>query len=143
MTTLFSALDWRTMSQEARDLGLNNGVAVPGSVDMVAGWEQRSADVRKRVPGHIDMRYGARERNRIDFLKAGEQAPTPDVAPPAGLTLPRGRLADQGPSNVVPVEEPPPAVSGSYAGGGEMACRLLLTHPAFSESCVKGTGLSF
>ena len=76
MTTLFSALDWRTMSQEARDLGLNNGVAVPGSVDMVAGWEQRSADVRKRFPGHLDMRYGARERNRIDFLKAGEQAPT-------------------------------------------------------------------
>src|SRR3954463_4605134 len=76
MTTLFSAVDWRAMSQEARDLGLNNGVAVPGSVDMVAGWEQRSADVRKRFPGHLDMRYGARERNRIDFLKAGEQAPT-------------------------------------------------------------------
>ena len=76
MTTLFSALDWRAMNQEARDLGLNNGVAVPGSVDMVAGWEQRSADVRKRFPGHIDMRYGERERNRIDFLKAGEQAPT-------------------------------------------------------------------
>ena len=38
MTTLFSDLDWRAMSQEARDLGLNNGVAVPGSVEMVAGW---------------------------------------------------------------------------------------------------------
>jgi hypothetical protein len=64
MTTLFSALDWRAMSQEARDLGLNNGVAVPGSVDMVAGWEQRSADMRKRFPAHIDLRYGPRERNR-------------------------------------------------------------------------------
>ena len=76
MTTLFSALDWRAMNQEARDLGLNNGVAVPGSVDMAAGWEQRSADVRKRFPDHLDLRYGPRERNRIDFLKAGEQAPT-------------------------------------------------------------------
>jgi arylformamidase len=82
MTTLFSgqdwfsALDWRAMSQEARDLGLNNGVAVPGSVDMAAGWEQRSADVRKRFPDHLDLRYGPRERNRIDFLKAGEEAPT-------------------------------------------------------------------
>ena len=76
MTTLFSALDWRAMSQEARDLGLNNGVAVPGSVEMVAGWEQRSAEMRKRFPGHLDLRYGPRERNRIDFLKAGEQAPT-------------------------------------------------------------------
>jgi arylformamidase len=76
MTTLFSALDWRAMGQEALDLGLNNGVAVPGSVDMAAGWEQRSADVRKRIPDHLDLRYGPRERNRIDFLKAGEQAPT-------------------------------------------------------------------
>src|SRR6266487_176832 len=76
MTTLFSALDWRAMSQEARDLGLNNGVAVPGSVEMVAGWEQRSAAMRKRFPGHLDLRYGPRERNRIDFLKAGDAAPT-------------------------------------------------------------------
>ena len=76
MTTLFSALDWRAMSQEARDLGLNNGVAVPGSVEMVAGWEQRSAEMRKRFPGHLDLRYGPRERNRIDFLKAADGAPT-------------------------------------------------------------------
>jgi arylformamidase len=51
MTTLFSALDWREMSQEARDLGLNNGVAVPGSVDMVAGWEQRSAGMGISICG--------------------------------------------------------------------------------------------
>ena len=76
MTTLFSALDWRAMSQQERDLGLNNGVAVKGSAEIAAGWEQRSADVRKRFPGHIDMRYGPRERNRIDFLKAADGAPT-------------------------------------------------------------------
>ena len=76
MTTLFSALDWRAMSQEVRDLGLNNGVAVPSSVEMVAGWEARSAEMRKRFPGHLDLRYGPRERNRIDFLKAGDNAPT-------------------------------------------------------------------
>ena len=60
------------MSQEDRDLGLNNGLAVSGSVDMVAGWEQRSADLRKRYPDHIDLGYGPRERNRIDFLKAAK-----------------------------------------------------------------------
>jgi arylformamidase len=76
MPTLFSALDWRTMSQEERDLGLNNGVAVKGSLDMVAGWEQRSAAMRKRHPDHIDLRYGPGERNRIDFLKAADKAPT-------------------------------------------------------------------
>jgi acetyl esterase/lipase len=76
MTTTFAALDWRTMSQEERDRGFNNGVAVPESVAMVAGWEQRSAGMRKRYPDHIDLRYGPRERNRIDFLKAGDKAPT-------------------------------------------------------------------
>jgi arylformamidase len=76
MSTLFSALDWRAMSQQERDLGLNNGVAVKGSVEMVAGWEQRSGAMRQRFPGHIDLRYGPRERNQIDFLKAGDNAPT-------------------------------------------------------------------
>jgi acetyl esterase/lipase len=69
-------LDWRMMSQEERDLGLNNGVAVEGSAEMAADWERRSAEMRQRYPGHIDLRYGPRERNRIDFLKAGEHAPT-------------------------------------------------------------------
>jgi acetyl esterase/lipase len=76
MTTLLSALDWRAMSQEERDLGLNNGVAAPGSVEMVAGWEQRSGEMRRRYPDHLDLRYGTRERNRIDFLKAREGGPT-------------------------------------------------------------------
>jgi arylformamidase len=76
MTTPFDAPDWRTMSQEERDLGLNNGVAVKGSVEMVGGWEQRSGEMRKRYGNHIDLRYGPRERNRIDFLKAAEKAPT-------------------------------------------------------------------
>src|SRR5882757_4913827 len=76
MTTLFSALDWRAMSQPERDAGLNNGLAVSGSVEMVAGWEARSAELRRHHPDHIDLRYGPRERNRIDFLKAGERAPT-------------------------------------------------------------------
>lgn len=76
MTAAFSALDWRTMSQQDRDRGLNNGEHVSGSVEMVAGWEQRSGELRKRYPAHIDLRYGPRERNRIDFLKAADEAPT-------------------------------------------------------------------
>ena len=76
MSTLFDAPDWRDMSQQDRDLGLNNGVAVAGSGDMVAGWERRSAEMRARDSDHLDLRYGARERNRIDFFKAAEKAPT-------------------------------------------------------------------
>jgi arylformamidase len=32
--------------------------------------------MRARHSRHLDLRYGPRERNRIDFLKAGEKAPT-------------------------------------------------------------------
>ena len=76
MTTPFDAPDWRTMSQEARDRGLNNGEAVSGSANIVAGWDARSAELRKRLPDHLDLRYGPRERNRIDFFKARASAPT-------------------------------------------------------------------
>src|ERR1700712_3059759 len=76
MPTPLDAPDWRSMSQHDRDLGLNNGIAVPGSVEMVAGWERHSAEMRARHSGHLDLRYGPRERNRIDFLKAAENAPT-------------------------------------------------------------------
>src|SRR5665647_1873059 len=76
MTTPFYELDWRTMSQQELDLGLNNGVAVAGSADIVAGWERRSAELRARHSDHLDLRYGPRERNRIDFFKVADKAPT-------------------------------------------------------------------
>ena len=76
MTTPFDTPDWRAMSQEDRDLGLNNGVHVPASAELVAGWDRRSAEMRARYSGHLDLRYGPRERNRIDFFKVAEKAPT-------------------------------------------------------------------
>jgi len=76
MTTPLDAPDWRSMSQSDRDLGFNNSTAVAGSAGIVAGWEQRSTELRKRHRAYLDLRYGPRERNRIDFLKAGENAPT-------------------------------------------------------------------
>src|SRR5215470_7563962 len=76
MTMDFSALDWRKMSREEVDRGLNNGAAVAASADIIAGWEQRSAALRQKRSQHLDLRYGPRERNRIDFLKAADTAPT-------------------------------------------------------------------
>ena len=76
MTMPFEAPDWRGMSQQDLDRGLNNGAAVAGSGDIVAGWDRRSAEMRATHSDHLDLRYGPRERNRIDFLKAGEKAPT-------------------------------------------------------------------
>ena len=74
MTVDLSAADWRRMSREEVDRGLNNGAAVAGSADIVAGWEKRSAELRQRHPLHLDLRYGPRERNRIDFLKSRDAA---------------------------------------------------------------------
>jgi arylformamidase len=76
MTTPFDAPDWRGMNQQDLDRGLNNGAAVAGSGEIVAGWDRRSAELRARHSDHLDLRYGPRERNRIDFLKAGGKAPT-------------------------------------------------------------------
>jgi arylformamidase len=76
MSTPFDAPDWRGMSQQDRDDGLNNGVAVAGSGEIVAEWDRRAADMRARHSQHLDLRYGPRERNRIDFFKAAEKAPT-------------------------------------------------------------------
>jgi len=76
MSTPFDALDWRSMSQQDRDRGLNNGEAVAGSADIVAGWDQRSTEMRARYRDHLDLRYGPRERNRIDFFKARDDGPT-------------------------------------------------------------------
>ncbi len=77
MTTRFGTLDWRTLSREALDSGLNNSAAVAGSGDMVEGWENLSAEMRARHSAHLNLPYGPRERNRIDFLKSRESnAPT-------------------------------------------------------------------
>jgi arylformamidase len=77
MTTPFDMLDWRTLSREALDGGLNNSAAVAGSGDIVAGWERLSADMRARHGAHLDLPYGPRDRNRIDFLKVpASNAPT-------------------------------------------------------------------
>ena len=76
MIAPFDAPDWRKLSQQELDRGLNNGEAVIGSAGIVGGWEQRSAEMRKRHDGYLDLHYGPRERNRIDFFKAGERAPT-------------------------------------------------------------------
>ena len=70
------APDWRQLSRQELDRGLNNGEAVAGSAEIIAAWDRRSAELRRQHGGHLDLCYGPRERNRIDFLKAREGAPT-------------------------------------------------------------------
>jgi len=70
------APDWRQLSREELDRGLNNGEAVAGSAEIIAGWDRRSAELRRQHGAHLDLRYGPRERNRIDFLRVRQAAPT-------------------------------------------------------------------
>ena len=76
MTTPSDTPDWRSMSQQELDLGLNNGTHFPASAEFVTGWDRRSQEKRTQYADHLDLRYGPRERNRIDFFKAAEKAPT-------------------------------------------------------------------
>lgn len=76
MSSPIDAPDWRSLSQDDRDAGFNNSNAVADSAAILAGWELQSAEVRASHPHHLDLRYGSRERNRIDFLNAGAKGPT-------------------------------------------------------------------
>lgn len=68
--------DWRAFSQEELDAALNNSAAVAGSAATVDRWEEQSAELRARHPLRLNLSYGPRERNRVDFLKACDNGPT-------------------------------------------------------------------
>lgn len=70
------ASDWRSLDRATLDRAYNNREAVPGSGEIVAGWQVRSAATRRERLGVLDLEYGPRPRNRIDFFGAGAGAPT-------------------------------------------------------------------
>jgi acetyl esterase/lipase len=68
---------YRGMDQAALDAAYNNSLAVAESGQFLADWERRSAALRAAVPQHLDLRYGAAERERLDFFAAAKRgAPT-------------------------------------------------------------------
>lgn len=76
MSAPLDAPDWRKLTQEQLDLGFNNSAAVPETPAIVGEWDRLSAGMRADHPQHLDLRYGPRERNRIDLLKANSGGPT-------------------------------------------------------------------
>ncbi len=76
MSAPVDAPDWRRLTQDQLDLGFNNTTHVPETPTIVAEWDRLSAEMRARHPQSLDLRYGPRERNRIDFLKANNGGPT-------------------------------------------------------------------
>lgn len=76
MSAPADAPDWRKLTQEQLDLGFNNTLHVPETASIIAEWDRLSAQMRARHPQSLDLRYGPRERNRIDFLKTKDGGPT-------------------------------------------------------------------
>ena len=64
---------WNGFTREALDAAYNNSAAVAKSADYVADWTRRSERTLARAEILRDLRYGARERNRIDLLRSGAQ----------------------------------------------------------------------
>ncbi len=63
---------WQGFTQASLDAAYNNMAAVPDSAIRLADWSARSAALRARMPDELDLRYGLRERNRIDIFRCGQ-----------------------------------------------------------------------
>jgi arylformamidase len=61
---------YRGMDQAALDAAYNNTTAVADSARWIVEWERRSTALAAEHPRHLDLRYGPRERNRVDFFPA-------------------------------------------------------------------------
>jgi arylformamidase len=65
-------MNWGTMSRAARDAAYNNSAAVTDSAALNAARAAGSASFRAAHPGHLDLRYGPRERNTWDLFPAAD-----------------------------------------------------------------------
>lgn len=77
MTPPRPRVDWRSLDRAALGEAYNSAAAVADSSAIIASWEPRSAAVRQQHNATLDLAYGPRPRNRIDFLRsAAPRAPT-------------------------------------------------------------------
>jgi arylformamidase len=68
---------YRGMDRAQLDAAYNNGAAVKERDAIIANWRERSAAVRQKHRGHLDLRYGDSPRERLDLFPAAEpDAPT-------------------------------------------------------------------
>ena len=67
--------DWRAFDRATLDRAYNNSAAVPESAALFKDWLARSAAFRASHAEHLDLAYGPRARNRIDYYSAGANTP--------------------------------------------------------------------
>ena len=64
------------MDSATLDAAYNNSAAVADSAEWLAKWRRRSVDLRATQGARLDVAYGSRERQRLDYLPSGAtQAP--------------------------------------------------------------------
>ena len=66
---------YRGMDRAALDAAYDNTAAVAESAALLADFDARSAALRARLPQHLGLRYGPRDRNRIDYFAADKPGP--------------------------------------------------------------------
>jgi arylformamidase len=65
---------YRGMNRAALDAAYNNSAAVTDSAARLAQWTERSAAVRAAGDARLDLAYGPRPRNRLDYFPSGKPA---------------------------------------------------------------------
>lgn len=71
-------MDWGLMSRTERDAAYNNSAAVIDSAEWISRWTRQSAEGRKNPRAMLDVPYGPKERNKIDFFP-GTESGTPTL----------------------------------------------------------------
>src|SRR5262245_49826486 len=62
---------YRGMDRAALDAAYNNSAAVADSPEWVARWRARSAEIRAETTARLDVPYGTRAREKLDYFPAG------------------------------------------------------------------------
>jgi arylformamidase len=62
---------YRGMDRATLDAAYDNGAAVPDRDQWVSGWRQKSALMRAMPQARLDLPYGVRPRERIDYFPSG------------------------------------------------------------------------
>ena len=65
-------MNWGSLTRAERDAAYNNPLAVPEAASMIPAWIAESGAFRTERPAHLDIPYGARERNKWDLYPAAD-----------------------------------------------------------------------
>ena len=66
---------YRGMDRATLDAAYDNGAAVADRADYLERWRTKSAKMRASSSARLDIAYGARERNRLDYFPSGAKQP--------------------------------------------------------------------